>query len=479
MTRRLVTAVALYTGFYLVGACIIVGLLSLPWMQVRYGGDGDLYGFLAACGALYVAWAMVPRPAKWMTPGLELTRKAQPRLWTVLERIAKEAAYKLPEHVYLLNDVQAFASSRPRWFGLKREPVIGLGLPLFSFLSERELRAVVAHEMGHHVGGDVRLGPWLYRTSNAINAALTRLDGSNAFLNLPFYAYGRLYVRIAAPHSRQQEVHADELAARLAGGRFLGSALLAVEQHSILWNGFFYDVVVPTLNEGFRPGLLEGYERYVKAVDRDEHSKSFRKMVDRPADREDSHPPLRERLKPLSTPCEPHDPSATSAPALLSQLAQCERDLIALNLNKPETIDELLPLAWDEWGETVLPRIWRRTLDSRLRALQQVSLSSIPDALQDDGLWDRLRDGVNIFSAEARRQQSRLLIAYWFAWSLHEAGYRVISGPGDEPTLQRGESRIMPFRWLRDLESGKRTRAEWDVLCAEIGESAGLQQTPA
>lgn len=469
LTRRAVTALALYVGFYATGAALILGLLSLPWTQVRYTGGPDLSGFLALCGAGYVGWALWPRREKWTDPGPELTRSGQPRLWAVLDRVAKDAGHPIPKHVYLVSDVQAFATSRPRWLGLRREPVIGLGLPLFAVLSERELRAVVAHEMGHHVAGDVSLGPWQYRTSRAIVAALNRLDGSNVFLHLPFQAYGRLYVRLTSTASRAQEVLADELAARLAGGRFLGSALVLVEQHSLIWGGFFHNVVVPALNEGFRGPLLEGYERYARAVDAELVRKEFKTRVERSADPEDTHPRLPERLRSLSTPCEPREISISSTPPLLSQVEACESQLIASALIRPEAISEIQRLEWDNWGETILPRLWGRVVEPRLEAFKTIPLRGIPEALNDEGLWDRLRQGLNLFSAEARRQQARSWLAYWFAWSVHRAGYRVISGPGEEPMLERGASRIAPFKAMADLGSGACSKDGWERLCAEIG----------
>jgi hypothetical protein len=74
-----------------------------------------------------------------------------------------------------------------------------------------------------------------------------------------------------------------------------------------------------------------------------------------------------------------------------------------------------------------------------------------------------------MFSTEARRQQARAWLAYWFAWSVHRGGYRVISGPGEEPMLERGASRISPFKSMADLGSGACSKEQWERLCAEIG----------
>ena len=467
MNRRALTALGLFVGFYLISALLIAGLLALPVFQMRYGEPG-LSSFLALVSAGYVAWAMLPRREKWIEPGTELTKEAQPRLWSLLERVAIDAGHPTPKHVYLLTDVQAFAGSRPRWFGLRREPTVGLGLPVFAFLSEREIRAVIAHEMGHHAGGDVKLGAWQYRTSRAIESALHRLEDSSLYLNLPYYAYGQVYLRLTRPAAREQELHADALAARLAGGRFLGSALVAVEQHSLLWPAYFHGVVVPTLNEGFLPPLIEGYERYIAATDLEAHRSDFRTSVATPPDSDDTHPPLRDRLRTLATPCEPMEIRLNVDTPLLSKRSEYERRLLATGFNDPAQIDNLKPLSWDEWGETILPRVWFRALEPRIDGLRPVSLAAIPEALQNDALWERLRVGINVYSDEARANQRRILVTYWCAHLLHEAGYRVVSGPGAEVTMARNESSIQPFRFLRDIVAGARTPNDWAVFCAGL-----------
>ena len=47
-----------------------------------------------------------------------------------------------------------------------------VGLPLLHLVSERGLRAVIAHEFGHYAGGDTKLGPWIHRTRAAIGRTI-------------------------------------------------------------------------------------------------------------------------------------------------------------------------------------------------------------------------------------------------------------------------------------------------------------------
>jgi hypothetical protein len=74
-----------------------------------------------------------------------------------------------------------------------------------NLLSEAELGSVVAHEYGHFVGADLRLGPWVYRLRNSIGHALASLDSSIFFLDMPFRLYGQWFLRRTALISRAQE----------------------------------------------------------------------------------------------------------------------------------------------------------------------------------------------------------------------------------------------------------------------------------
>ena len=177
MIGRALLALSLFAGFYLVGFALVAALLWLPWAQMSYSGSMDPSGILALAGAVYIVWALVPPRRRWSAPGPELSAASEPRLHALIASIAQKTRHAMPHAVYLVTDPCAFASSRPRWYGLRREPIIAIGLPLLALLTEDELAAVVAHEFGHHVGGDVKLGPWQHRTSAAIAAALHRLDG--------------------------------------------------------------------------------------------------------------------------------------------------------------------------------------------------------------------------------------------------------------------------------------------------------------
>ena len=472
MIPRTLLAVALCAGFYATGLAIALALAWMPWAQSRLTAQGlQLSGAVSLLGAAYVLWALVPPLQRWRAPGPELTESSQPALWALVRRVAAAAGHAVPAHVYLVSELQAFADSRPRWLGLRREPVIGLGLPVFAILDEDELAAVLGHEFGHHAGGDVRLGPWQHRTHRAIAAALDRLDGSSLFLHLPFYAYGRLYLRLTGRASRAQELRADALSAAIAGARSAVGALVAFEQHESRWLGYWHGVFVPMVESGLRAPILEGYRRYLACAPPPADDGA----APHPPDPGDTHPPLAVRLAALGTEAaRPAIPKEGNAAPLLADQPAVEERLLASLLTDPAKIGELEAISWDEWGDKALPCLWKRHAGPGVEALQSVPVASLPELLRSDDTWHRMSRGVNVFSPEARRRQVRAWLGSWLGLGLQARGFRVTSGPGAPAVLEGDGLRIAPAQWIEDLVSGRRTDEEWAALWRAVEASGTL-----
>jgi Zn-dependent protease with chaperone function len=460
VTSRVLIALSLFAGFYLFGLALVIALAGLPWAQLCYSGSIAPSGIIAAVGALYVLWALVPPRSRFTAPGPEISAESEPRLFAFVADVARRSGHPMPHAVYLVRGASAFATSRPRFWGLRRDPVVGIGLPLFALLAPDELAAVLAHEFGHHVGGDVKLGPWQHRTFVAISAALERLEGSNVFLHLPFYAYGRMYLRLTGAASREQELRADALAARTAGAKALAGALGALEQYSSSWEEYWHGIYVPTVNAGFRPPILEGYRRFLAATAPPPLATATPSTA--PAEH-DTHPPLHVRLAALGVPLQAREDGDGSLDLLHDPSAAETRVLVPL-LADATVIARLEPASWDDWGRRLLPAIWRLAMEPRLETLRNVPLSSLPSLLAaGDAWWERLRSGINVYSPEARRRQLQSWLGHWAALALLDAGFAVASEPGAEAVLERDGVRLLPFRCVCDLATGALTAAEWQA----------------
>jgi heat shock protein HtpX len=225
----------------------------------------------------------------------------------MLAEEAEAAGERLPDEVYLTLEVNAAVLE----IGRHRRVLI-VGLPLLRLLSERALRSVIAHELGHYAGGDTRLGPWIYRTRETIGRTLERLSKSMVsgtwehwLARLPFLWYGKAFLRITAAISRRQEFAADACAAHRAGRDVHVATLRTIHAYAPAFDAYWRTEVAPVLEMGFRPPLAAGFvefastPRVVEAAERELEGD----MAKGKTSPYDSHPSLPERTPTGSPPC--------------------------------------------------------------------------------------------------------------------------------------------------------------------------------
>jgi hypothetical protein len=87
---RALLALALLVGFYVLALAIVAALLGLLWVQVTMVNRTSVY-LMMICIVVPIAIvvAIFPRSAKFPTPGIRLSPKAQPRLFKFLQEVAQ------------------------------------------------------------------------------------------------------------------------------------------------------------------------------------------------------------------------------------------------------------------------------------------------------------------------------------------------------------------------------------------------------
>lgn len=215
---RALLAVFVLASFYVFALAIIALLLWVAWFQVQMfndprGGIG-IGWLLIVCplAALAIAVAIWPRFHSWSDPGRGVTEQRAPELWAMLREVSRASRQPMVRRLYLFDEVNAFVANRGPFMGR----AIGLGLPLFDLLTVSELRAVVAHEYGHDASRAGGLSTFVYRTVVTFMGA-SEAAGIVPGLNVLFELWADLYLRIAMPISRQQELRSDEMACYVAG----------------------------------------------------------------------------------------------------------------------------------------------------------------------------------------------------------------------------------------------------------------------
>ena len=254
LARRAAIAIVLMVGFYALAAGMAFALAWIPYAALAFGHRFNFrLAFFCLGGAYLILRAIVPSRDRFEAPGPRLQPERQPRLFEEIRGIAGASGQEMPAEVYLVPDVNAWVAQRGGVMGVGGRRIMGLGLPLLQAVSVSEMRAIVAHEFGHYFGGDVKLGPVIYRTREALVRTVIALHQHSGFLQKPFEWYAALFFRVTHAVSRHQELQADALAARIAGADALARGLRTVHGAGLAFGTYWAQEVAPVLGPATCP----------------------------------------------------------------------------------------------------------------------------------------------------------------------------------------------------------------------------------
>jgi Zn-dependent protease with chaperone function len=299
---------AIHALTLLVLAASVAALLSGIW----------LLWILAVLG-FGVVWVLRPRFGDRPGSGW-LTRGKAPRLFAILDRIGEATGAPTPKYVRI--DARFNAGTARR--GVRHEPVLILGAPLWQILDGDERLALLGHELGHQVNGDTTQGvlvatarhslhQWrvLFYPSTERRVVYRGSAGLGQLLLpvvlLPFYLlmtglqkfYGWLEVHVAL----RAEFLADDIAARTASTeatlalmRKLSTRPSVEAYVTRMRTGRRKTRTAPTLEDAMEMWL--GLQDYIKTIPEHEFIRSARLSEYRGTQIDASHPAdyLRTRL---------------------------------------------------------------------------------------------------------------------------------------------------------------------------------------
>ena len=462
LRSRALLAVALTVGFYVLALgliALLIGILFIPHVP------GRLILF-CLIGAALIAISIVPWPRRFIPPGPMLNPAGQPRLFDELRGVAESVGEAMPADVYVTPEMNAGVFQRGR------RRVMVLGLPLMQILSVAQMRAVVAHEFGHYHGGDTSLGPWIYRTREAIDRALSLASRQSALLQLPFLAYGRLFMRVTQAISRRQEFSADELAARTVGAKPMIDGLRSLARGSLAWSVYWREEVVPLIEAGFQPPVTEGFARFLsesELMNRIGEAAEQQLSESRP-DPYDSHPPDAERIAALSALPSGVAVEDLGGPAigLVTGLEAIEPVLLA-GMLKPGI--QLRPVRWEDAGTVAVLPGMRERVRQQAALVSGYTIGWVPELLK---YADRLgHSEASTVRQTVAEDQARLiglgLASSALANALAQNGWTAESFPGRPFMMRRGEVVLEPFSEVKRLASGEVDVESWQRRCWDLG----------
>ena len=261
-TLRAALAVVLLAGFVLFGGAVIVGLVVAGVLVFHYSsqlGAKLIFVALAAAAAIAVALWKVLRARPQPPEGLRLTPGEAPELWHTVADLAGRVGTRQPDEILLIGEVNAAVTEDARWLGLVGgRRYLLIGLPLLLTLRVDELRAVLAHELGHYSHSHTRLGALTYRGRVTIVETLRRLGGG--IVGTLMQGYAMVYLLVESAVSRRQEIEADAAAARYGGREAAVSALGRLATIDRAWQSYLDQYVGWGLESGTAPtGIVAGF----------------------------------------------------------------------------------------------------------------------------------------------------------------------------------------------------------------------------
>lgn len=202
---------------------VFIGLIAaIGWVASLYFGDTSITYWVIGGAFVYalIQYYAAAKLAVMTTGAKEIQKRDNPRLYRIVENLSITTGMPMPK-VYVIDD------AAPNAFATGRDPkhaVVAATTGLMDIMEDRELEAVMAHEMGHVQNYDIRVSMIAFGLVSAIgilsDIALRMLFfGSNDNRNVhPLVYVVGIVVIILAPImamliqfavSRQREYLAD------------------------------------------------------------------------------------------------------------------------------------------------------------------------------------------------------------------------------------------------------------------------------
>jgi Zn-dependent protease with chaperone function len=322
-------------------------------------------------------WVRMP-PAE----GRSISRPQAPELYELIDRIRTSLSAPKIRDVLITASFEAGVQQVPR-LGLLgwNKNRLYLGLPLMLALSSDQLKAIIAHELGHLARGDGSFQHWIHRMriTWAQLAALVSMRASwGTFLFRKFLEwYTPWFNAYAFAGARSEEYLADRLSATTTSPQTAAEALASIYAREALLDQTFWPGLIAAAGQQADPPFLP-YSQMAVFFRSRSHEGALNSFLDdakqRETDLSDTHPALSDRLAALGqleTTCPDFDRS--SAEELLGT-----------------TLDRLVKEFDDKWWEEN-SNAWRERFDEvseQRRRLTELHAVSRKRGLETEEQWE-------------------------------------------------------------------------------------------
>lgn len=377
----------------LAGGLWILRQLCIAFNQTELLPTLYLVALIVALVVIRMFWLTIPSPK-----GVEISAESFPQLFALTQTLTRSLQTPAIHHILLTGEVNAGILQRPRlgilgWF----ENYLVLGLPLMQALSPDQIKAVIAHELGHLSGNHSRFRNWIYRIRRTWLELAGRLDQQDAtgwFFKRFFQWYGPFFNAYSFVLARANEYEADRIAAEQADAQAAAEALIRTNLFGYLWA--YREQIWETQQAATSPtppahkisDLLESTQALIPP----QSQRWLRQILADQTDTDDTHPCLTDRLKALDYAIDPdHLPRPLERSAAQVYLGDRIPDLA-------QHLDQL----WQKEND----RIWKRyheQVQVQQQTLHDLEILASSGTLTSDLGWKRARLIQTLQGSQAAR----------------------------------------------------------------------------
>ena len=454
-TLRAVVSVLMLAGVCALAAATVLAAATAWVVAVSTGGVWATGAAIAVVGVLSAVGirlhAARRRPQKRFT-GVSVTSDEQPLLWVQVCIVAESLRMRPPDVLLLVPDAKVVASEKKTWMGLRPGVRrLQLGQVILAGLTERQLRAVIAHELCR-CWGPSSLGRVIHRGRDIIGRVVAVL-GEDSRAGRIVGRYGCAYVAVARPVIRSHELEADRFSADLAGKGATSVALCEVAALSKGWDAFVDGYVEPAVAVRRRPeSLFAGFTCFLEEPTRRAQLAETIGEPDLQQSAYDSQPSLEDRLVAIASLAD--DGTRDKSGRALDMLRNPDHEIRRVEGWMFQDPD-LMPATWEE----IAPEAGRAA--ARREALTLVGIGQaggLGQTLTVATLLDLMRFGLidemvrpslgEGSSQEVERQMAGRLVTAFLASAAIESGtasyrlswavlWQLVDGCGDVEDLPR------------------------------------------
>ncbi len=170
--RNTLLIIAVFIGLVSAAGWAISAVYGNTWLTPWIIGGAFVYAL--------IQYFLAAKLAVAMTGSKQIEKRDNPRLWRTVENLAITTGMPMPK-VYIMDD------PAPNAFATGRDPkhaIVAATTGLLEIMDDRELEAVMAHEMGHVKNYDIRVTMIAFGLASAIGIL------SDIALRMMFYGNG-------------------------------------------------------------------------------------------------------------------------------------------------------------------------------------------------------------------------------------------------------------------------------------------------